>query len=114
MRVTPLDQVETVDLDGHWDVVARPLARRDDMFTFVVDMAEGGGAEEHVHADMDHVFLVLTGQLHVTDGRDREVTVTAGQRLDVAAGVPHATVNPGPGPTRYVVLTYRVDQGHTD
>jgi quercetin dioxygenase-like cupin family protein len=92
---------------GHWGVDSRFILRDVDRLVFQhCEMEPGGGADEHRHEDQDQVFYVLAGRLRVTSGDRRPVVLTAGEALVIPAGVPHATVNDGGDPARYLVLTY--------
>jgi mannose-6-phosphate isomerase-like protein (cupin superfamily) len=94
---------------GHWGMSARTLAEHGGRLRVqLCEMEAAGGADAHVHADLDQVFLVLTGGLEVTDGEGAAVSVAAGQAVHVPAGTPHATV-PAGGPTTYFVLTFPAD-----
>ena len=54
------------------------------------------------HRD-DEAWYVLEGTLYVQMG-DREVEVRAGSGALVPRGTPHTYWNPGPGPTRYLLI----------
>jgi quercetin dioxygenase-like cupin family protein len=92
---------------GHWGVDSRFILRDADRLVFQhCEMEPGGGAEAHEHEDQDQIFYLLAGTLRVTSGDRDEVMLSAGDALVIPAGVPHATVNGGSDPARYLVLTY--------
>jgi len=59
----------------------------------------GAGAPLHVHKDVDEIFIVLEGALDLRLG-DEQRLVEANHTIAIPAGVPHAFVAVGPGPTR--------------
>ena len=59
----------------------------------------GAGAPLHVHKDVDEVFILLEGTLDLRLG-DEQRLVEANHTIAIPAGVPHAFVAVGPGPTR--------------
>ena len=59
----------------------------------------GCGAPLHVHKASDEVFIVLEGALDLRIG-DERILVEANHTIAIPAGVPHAFVAVGPGPTR--------------
>ena len=59
----------------------------------------GAGAPLHAHKDVDEIFIVLEGALDLRLGEE-QVLVEANHTIAIPAGVPHAFVATGPGPTR--------------
>ena len=59
------------------------------------------GARSHRHGGEDEAWYILDGELTLTIG-ERTVHATAGTFLFVPRGVPHATVNRGTRPARYL------------
>ena len=59
----------------------------------------GSGAPLHVHKDVDEIFILLEGSLDLRLG-DEQLLVEANHTIAIPAGVPHAFVAVGPGPTR--------------
>ncbi|HKF74130.1 MAG TPA: cupin domain-containing protein [Stellaceae bacterium] len=59
----------------------------------------GAGAPLHVHKDVDEIFILLEGALDLRLG-DEQRLVEANHTIAIPAGVPHAFVAVGPGPTR--------------
>ena len=96
-------------------VIAPPLARNTlgsskDSFVIAEWRDAGGPAEPrrliappHVHHKDDEAWYVLEGQLRVRRG-DEEVEVRAGAGVLVPRGTAHTYWNPGPGPTRYLLV----------
>ncbi len=74
-------------------------------------MAGPGGPTEpprliapwHLHHNDDEAWYVLEGTLRVNVGRD-VVEAHAGSGVLVPKGTPHTYWNPGPGPTRYLLI----------
>ena len=60
-------------------------------------------APPHVHHSDDEAWYVLEGVLRVQMG-EKEVEVRAGAGVMVPRGTPHTYWNPGPGPTRYLLI----------
>jgi len=60
-------------------------------------------APPHIHHRDDEAWYVLEGTLYVQMG-DKEVEVRAGSGVLVPRGTPHTYWNPGPGPTRYLLI----------
>ena len=60
-------------------------------------------APPHVHRRDDEAWYVLEGAL-VVQMDDKEVEVPAGCGVIVPRGTPHTYWNPGPSPTRYVLV----------
>jgi mannose-6-phosphate isomerase-like protein (cupin superfamily) len=107
MSVLDVTQLSEKHLADHWGFFGRTILDRPDLVILHADMEAGGGAEPHVHAHSDHLFVVLAGQIVMTiDGEEH--VAGAHQLLHVPAGLPHATVNPGPEAARYVAVTYEV------
>jgi len=57
----------------------------------------------HVHHRDDEAWYILEGTLRVQVG-DKEVEASAGSGVFVPRGTPHTYWNPGPGPTRYLLI----------
>jgi mannose-6-phosphate isomerase-like protein (cupin superfamily) len=57
----------------------------------------------HLHQSDDEAWYVLEGALRVQMG-DTEVEVRAGAAVLVPSLTPHTFWNPGPGPTRYLLV----------
>ena len=96
-------------------IVASLLAGRvmgsvDDAFV-IAEWRDAGGppgprrliAPLHVHHHDDEAWYVLEGTLRVQVGKD-EVEALAGAGVFVPRGTPHTYWNPGPGPTRYLLV----------
>ncbi len=60
-------------------------------------------APPHVHHNDDEAWYVLEGTLCVQVG-ENEVEARAGSGVLVPRGTPHTYWNPGPGPTRYLLV----------
>jgi mannose-6-phosphate isomerase-like protein (cupin superfamily) len=60
-------------------------------------------APPHLHHNDDEAWYVLEGSLRVRVG-EREVEAQAGSAVFVPRGTPHTYWNPGPGPTRYLLV----------
>ncbi len=60
-------------------------------------------APPHVHHHDDEAWYVLEGTLYVQRG-ENEVEARAGSGVLVPRGTPHTYWNPGPGPTRYLLV----------
>ncbi len=77
----------------------------------VAEWRDAGGTTEtprliapwHVHHKDDEAWYVLEGQLRVRVGPD-EAAVDAGSSVFVPRGTAHTYWNPGPGPTRYLLI----------
>jgi hypothetical protein len=57
----------------------------------------------HLHHSDDEAWYVLEGSLCVRSGTD-VIEAGAGAGVFVARGTPHTYWNPGPGPTRYLLV----------
>jgi len=57
----------------------------------------------HLHHHDDEAWYVLEGTLCVRVG-DKDVEAQAGSAVFVPRGTPHTYWNPGPGPTRYLLV----------
>ena len=60
-------------------------------------------APPHLHRNDDEAWYVLEGTLCVQVAKD-EVEARAGSAVFVPRGTPHTYWNPGPGPTRYLLV----------
>lgn len=60
-------------------------------------------APPHVHHNDDEAWYVLEGALCVQMG-EKVVEARAGSGVLVPRGTPHTYWNPGPGPTRYLLV----------
>jgi mannose-6-phosphate isomerase-like protein (cupin superfamily) len=60
-------------------------------------------APPHVHHHDDEAWYVLEGVLRVQAGKD-VVEAAAGSSVFVPRGTPHTYWNPGPSPTRYLLV----------
>ncbi len=77
----------------------------------IVEWRDAGGpagerrliAPPHVHHHDDEAWYVLEGALCVQVG-EKEVEAHAGSGVLVPRGTPHTYWNPGPGPTRYLLV----------
>ncbi|HWZ99857.1 MAG TPA: cupin domain-containing protein [Candidatus Dormibacteraeota bacterium] len=86
------------------------LGSADSSFVVAEWRDAGGNAESprliapwHVHHKDDEAWYVLEGQLRVRVGPN-EVAVGAGASVFVPRGTAHTYWNPGPGPTRYLLV----------
>jgi mannose-6-phosphate isomerase-like protein (cupin superfamily) len=96
-------------------VVAPPLAQNtlgSGASNFVIaEWRDAGGpagerrriAPPHVHHSDDEAWYVLEGTMCVQMG-DKVVEARAGSGVLVPRGTPHTYWNPGPGPTRYLLI----------
>lgn len=114
MELMSLDALETSVPDGHWGLASRFIEQGERLTVQLCEMAADGGAEPHAHEAQDQMFIVLDGALTVRGGEREELVVGAGEALRIPAGAVHATVNPGLGATRYLVLTYPAAQASPD
>ena len=60
-------------------------------------------APPHLHRNDDEAWYVLEGTLCIQVAKD-EVEARAGSAVFVPRGTPHTYWNPGPGPTRYLLV----------
>ncbi len=60
-------------------------------------------APPHLHRSDDEAWYVLEGLLRVRVGTE-EVEARAGSAVFVPRGTPHTYWNPGPAPTRYLLV----------
>jgi mannose-6-phosphate isomerase-like protein (cupin superfamily) len=60
-------------------------------------------APPHLHRKDDEAWYVVEGTLRVRVGKE-EVQAIAGSAVFVPRGTPHTYWNPGPGPTRYLLV----------
>ena len=60
-------------------------------------------APPHLHCNDDEAWYVLEGTLRVRVGKE-EVEAHAGSAVFVPHGTPHTYWNPGPSPTRYLLV----------
>lgn len=63
----------------------------------------GGGPPPHIHHREDEAFWVLEGELEVTAG-EAIFRAGTGSFVHLPKGVPHAYVNVGAGPARFLTL----------
>jgi len=104
IRIAALEGATPAD---HWDVTARLVEESPGRLRVQsCEMAPGGGAESHLHAGEDQMFVVLAGELAVEHEREETIVVREGEALRIPAGAPHATRNDGSAPARYLVLTF--------
>jgi mannose-6-phosphate isomerase-like protein (cupin superfamily) len=61
------------------------------------------GPRPHLHRDHEETFYVLEGELTVRMG-PRKIVALAGSFVVVPRGVVHRPSNPGPGPTRVLLV----------
>ena len=61
------------------------------------------GPRPHLHLDHEEAFYVLEGELHVRVG-PRGIVAPAGSFVVVPRGVAHRPSNPGPEPTRVLLI----------
>jgi mannose-6-phosphate isomerase-like protein (cupin superfamily) len=95
--------------------IAPPLSRNtigspDNAFVIAEWQDPGGPAGPprliaplHLHHNDDEAWYVLEGTLIVRVG-DEEIEAPAGSSVYVPRGTPHTYWNPGPGPTRYLLI----------
>lgn len=96
-------------------IVAPPLAGNtlgsDENDFVIAEWRDAGGtagerrliAPPHVHNNDDEAWYVLEGVLCIQMG-ERMVEARAGSGVLVPRGTPHTYWNPGPGPTRYLLV----------
>lgn len=91
-------------------LVGNTLGTSADSFV-VAEWRDAGGPVEprrliappHVHHKDDEAWYVLEGELRVQRGQE-EMALRAGAAVLVPRGTPHTYWNPGPGPTRYLLI----------
>ncbi len=108
MELIKIGELKGYTSKGHYGVIAREVAGAAlgvrAMSVALAVMDEDGGADEHVHPESEHLYIVLEGGLAVRSG-SREETAREGEALLVRPGEPHS-VRPGiKGKTRYIVVT---------
>lgn len=108
MELIRIDELKGYTSKGHYGVIAREVAgaalgvRAMKVVQAVMD--EDGGAEEHVHPESEHLFVVLEGGLAISSG-SREELVREGEALLLRPGEPHAVRAAASGKTRYILVT---------
>jgi mannose-6-phosphate isomerase-like protein (cupin superfamily) len=111
MERVSLDDLERTAPEAHWGVASRMIEHADGRVSLqLCDMAVGGGAESHVHAAQDQMFVVLEGALEVQGESEETFVVRGGEALRIPAGAPHSTRNAAELPAKYLVLTYPAAQ----
>lgn len=97
-----------VEVPGHTVCTAKEIAGEllgiDTYALKIGFFGKGGIADEHTHAESEHVFYVLTGALSVF-ANGKEKTAQAGEALHIPSGVPHSAKNVFEGETTYIALT---------
>jgi mannose-6-phosphate isomerase-like protein (cupin superfamily) len=91
-------------------LAGKVIGSTDDAFV-IAEWRDPGGppgpprfiAPPHLHRQDDEAWYVLEGTLRVKAGSD-EVEAQAGSAVFVPRGTPHTYWNPGPGPTRYLLV----------
>lgn len=108
MRLVNPDSVEVHVPDGHSDVELRQIVGKGSgaqrLEVSLARVGVGGGAELHAH-EWEQVIYVLHGTLAVSDGEGRGHRLGAGMAVYIPARETHATQNPGPEDTVYLVFS---------
>jgi len=68
------------------------------------EMDKTGGAEMHVHADSEHIFYVIEGEMSITDGNETYI-IKAGEAAVVEPGEPHEAKGTGKVNCKYLLAT---------
>ena len=94
----------------HAPMVHRSMGTTSSDFVVQEDLADAGpggiprgGVPLHRHRIEDEAWYVLEGTLHFRYG-DRELEASAGSGVFLPRGVPHTFWNPGPKPSRYLLI----------
>lgn len=107
MKLVETEELETLTPPNHFKVsTKRVIGENVGAKNVRVSLAvaeKGGGANIHTHANMEHIFYVIEGQLRVK-GDKEEVEVKKGMALFVAPGEAHGPYNPGPSKTVYLTI----------
>jgi mannose-6-phosphate isomerase-like protein (cupin superfamily) len=86
------------------------LVREPDLGVIEECMPSGTAEVRHYHQKARQFFYVLTGAAVMeVDGRD--VSLTAGQGLHIAPGVPHRIRNESAEPVRFLVVSHPHSHG---
>ena len=108
MKTMEIAALATSVLPQHHEVYAREIwgpASGGRMMTVLHnEMRAAGGAEMHAHSESEHVFVVLAGELCVTNGKE-SCTVHAGEALVIEPGEPHQVTGNGRVDCTYLAIT---------
>jgi quercetin dioxygenase-like cupin family protein len=107
LRLIRKDQSSAETPPGHWDMQAHRLVDQETIRLQYCEMEGGGGAEAHVHDDVDQILLVVDGSLNVraSEGEDG-ITAGEGDAVYIPAGAPHATKPVNDQRVTYVAVTF--------
>lgn len=105
--INNLDQLPSFSPAHHSGTVNRKLVDRDSgarrMAIWEGTVQTGGGAEEHLHEDMEQAFLVLDGEA-IFKLADEEVRVGKGGLVYIPAQTPHRITSCGDRSLRTLII----------
>jgi len=90
---------------GHIPKCVKTLIHTADARVAEFEMGPESEGEAHCHSSVSEHCVCLQGRLQVKSG-GRVHALGPGDRLDIAAGVPHQVINRGRKSCRYLVIQY--------
>ena len=94
-----------MEFSGHTPKCVKTLIHTADARVAEFEMGPESGGEAHYHSLVCELCVCLQGRLQVETG-GMVHSLGPGDRLDLAAGVPHQVINPGKKSCRYLVIQY--------
>lgn len=108
MKVIEVEKLPGVVPPAHYDLASRRIsesaAKVKNMVVGWTRMEPTGRTDPHSHEDIQHIFIVLKGELGVR-GNSEEVVLKPGQATIVSPGEVHGNYNRSKGETEYISIT---------
>jgi quercetin dioxygenase-like cupin family protein len=108
MKVIEVEKLPGVVPPAHYDLASRRIsessAKTKNMVVGWTRMEPTGRTDPHTHEDIQHIFIVLKGELRVRV-KDEDIFLKPGQAIIISPGELHANFNASKGETEYISVT---------
>lgn len=108
MKIIEVTKLNKFTPPLHYGVQSRELVGKstgsDNVVVVLAEMEKSGSAGIHTHADSEHVFYVLKGELTVKT-KEGEAKIEQGNAMFIRPGEPHEAHNETKDKVAYLVIT---------
>ena len=103
-KIVKAEDIPVYAPDAHKDTVNRRLLRTDRLEIILGVISRGGGAEDHVHKDLDQFAYVISGQAKIQQ-EGKWVEVGPDSLMHFPKGVMHGGMEiTGPDPLKLLII----------
>ena len=108
MKVIKVEELPGVVPPAHYDLASRRIIETSvntkGLVVSWTRMEPTGRTDPHTHEDVQHIFIVLKGELGIKM-KNGEVLVKPGEAILISPGDLHGNFNASKGETEYIAVT---------